>query len=260
MGAIKVLRGVIGVILCLVLGVSVWLTVERQVFHHSEVALGQVTLRPVADDAMAPVLHQGDLALTMATGNYQMGDAVLCGDGEFRRLVGTVEDSFIARGDGEGEEAETLLTAQDVKGEVLASLPGAGLVMDYLSAPWGAPSVLVVGILLVVLPSLLGLGRRPSGRKPSGRRPSGRKPSGRKPSAPQPEAREAAGQSPVERTGKVAGSPAAQPGAAQPRQAPVSSVEKTGASVPPSSSPVAPVKRPPQRRAKEKAGKYQPRH
>ncbi len=255
MGAIKVLRGVIGVILCLVLGVSVWLTVERQVFHHSEVALGQVTLRPVADDAMAPVLHQGDLALTMATGNYQMGDAVLCGDGEFRRLVGTVEDSFIARGDGEGEEAETLLTAQDVKGEVLASLPGAGLVMDYLSAPWGAPSVLVVGILLVVLPSLLGLGRRPSGRKPSGR-----KPSGRKPSAPQPEAREAAGQSPVERTGKVAGSPAAQPGAAQPRQAPVSSVEKTGASVPPSSSPVAPVKRPPQRRAKEKAGKYQPRH
>ena len=245
MGAIKVLRGVIGVILCLVLGVSVWLTVERQVFHHSEVALGQVTLRPVADDAMAPVLHQGDLALTMATGNYQMGDAVLCGDGEFRRLVGTVEDSFIARGDGEGEEAETLLTAQDVKGEVLASLPGAGLVMDYLSAPWGAPSVLVVGILLVVLPSLLGLGRRPSGRKPS---------------APQPEAREAAGQSPVERTGKVAGSPAAQPGAAQPRQAPVSSMEKTGASVPPSSSPVAPVKRPPQRRAKEKAGKYQPRH
>lgn len=239
MGAIKVLRGVIGVILCLVLGVSVWLTVERQVFHHSEVALGQVTLRPVADDAMAPVLHQGDLALTMATGNYQMGDAVLCGDGEFRRLVGTVEDSFIARGDGEGEEAETLLTAQDVKGEVLASLPGAGLVMDYLGAPWGAPSVLVVGILLVVLPSLLGLGRRLSGRKPSGR----------KPSAPQPEAREAAGQSPVERTGKVAGSPAAQPGAAQPRQAPVSSVEDT-----------APVKRPPQRRAKEKAGKYQPRH
>ena len=250
MGAIKVLRGVIGVILCLVLGVSVWLTVERQVFHHSEVALGQVTLRPVADDAMAPVLHQGDVALTMATGNYQMGDAVLCGDGEFRRLVGTVEDSFIARGDGEGEEAETLLTAQEVKGEVLASLPGAGLVMDYLSAPWGAPSVLVVGILLVVLPSLLGLGRRPSGRKPSGR----------KPSAPQPEAREAAGQSPVERTGKVAGSPAAQPGAAQPQQAPVSSMEKTGASVPPSSSPVAPVKRPPQRRAKEKAGKYQPRH
>ena len=230
MGAIKVLRGVIGVILCLVLGASVWLTVERQVFHHSEVALGQVTLRPVAGDAMAPALHQGDLALTMATGNYQMGDAVLCGDGEFRRLVGTVEGSFIARGDGEGEEAETLLTAQDVKGEVLASLPGAGLVMDYLSAPWGAPSVLVVGILLVVLPSLLGLGRRPSGRRPSGRRPSGCEP-------------------PVERGGEAADSPPERSGASHPRQAPASRVEDT-----------APEKRPPQRRAKEQAGKYQPRH
>ena len=230
MGAIKVLRGVIGVILCLVLGASVWLTVERQVFHHSEVALGQVTLRPVAGDAMAPALHQGDLALTMATGNYQMGDAVLCGDGEFRRLVGTVEGSFIARGDGEGEEAETLLTAQDVKGEVLASLPGAGLVMDYLSAPWGAPSVLVVGILLVVLPSLLGLGRRPSGRRPSGRRPSGC-------------------EAPVERGGEAADSPPERSGASHPRQAPASRVEDT-----------APEKRPPQRRAKEQAGKYQPRH
>ena len=230
MGAIKVLRGVIGVILCLVLGASVWLTVERQVFHHSEVALGQVTLRPVAGDAMAPALHQGDVALTMATGNYQMGDAVLCGDGEFRRLVGTVEGSFIARGDGEGEEAETLLTAQDVKGEVLASLPGAGLVMDYLSAPWGAPSVLVVGILLVVLPSLLGLGRRPSGRRPSGRRPSGCEP-------------------PVERGGEAADSPPERSGASHPRQAPASRVEDT-----------APEKRPPQRRAKEQAGKYQPRH
>ena len=230
MGAIKVLRGVIGVILCLVLGASVWLTVERQVFHHSEVALGQVTLRPVAGDAMAPALNQGDVALTMATGNYQMGDAVLCGDGEFRRLVGTVEGSFIARGDGEGEEAETLLTAQDVKGEVLASLPGAGLVMDYLSAPWGAPSVLVVGILLVVLPSLLGLGRRPSGRRPSGRRPSGCEP-------------------PVERGGEAADSPPERSGASHPRQAPASRVEDT-----------APEKRPPQRRAKEQAGKYQPRH
>ena len=230
MGAIKVLRGVIGVILCLVLGASVWLTVERQVFHHSEVALGQVTLRPVAGDAMAPALHQGDLTLTMATGNYQMGDAVLCGDGEFRRLVGTVEGSFIARGDGEGEEAETLLTAQDVKWEVLASLPGAGLVMDYLSAPWGAPSVLVVGILLVVLPSLLGLGRRPSGRRPSGRRPSGCEP-------------------PVERGGEAADSPPERSGASHPRQAPASRVEDT-----------APEKRPPQRRAKEQAGKYQPRH
>ena len=224
------LRGVIGVILCLVLGASVWLTVERQVFHHSEVALGQVILRPVAGDAMAPALHQGDLALTMATGNYQMGDAVLCGDGEFRRLVGTVEGSFIARGDGEGEEAETLLTAQDVKGEVLASLPGAGLMMGYLSAPWGAPSVLVVGILLVVLPSLLGLGRRPSGRRPSGRKPSGCEP-------------------PVERGGEAADSPPERSGASHPRQAPASRVEDT-----------APEKRPPQRRAKEQAGKYQPRH
>lgn len=49
MGAIKGLRVVLAVLLCLVLGGSLWLTVQRQVFHQEELAVGGLILAPVED-------------------------------------------------------------------------------------------------------------------------------------------------------------------------------------------------------------------
>ena len=64
----------------------------------------------------------------------------------------------------EGEEAR--LSPAELQGEVAASLPGAGRIAVFLGSPWGLAAVLVVGILLLALPSLLGLGREPRERSP----------------------------------------------------------------------------------------------
>ena len=103
MGAIKGLRVVLAVLLCLVLGGSLWLTVQRQVFHQEELAVGGLILAPVEGDAMAPALEQGSLAVAVPRESYQLGDVVLY-DAGFTRLVGSVEGDFIARGDAQGEE------------------------------------------------------------------------------------------------------------------------------------------------------------
>ena len=66
MGAIKGLRIALGIILVLVLGISVWLTVQRQVLHQEEISLGSVTLVPVEEDAMSPALREGDLAVAVS--------------------------------------------------------------------------------------------------------------------------------------------------------------------------------------------------
>lgn len=105
MGAIKAMRALLGVILCLVLGMSIWLVSQRQVLEQEEVSLFGLTLRQVKDTSMAPALSPGDLAVTVPREEYGLGDAVLCQDQEgkfFQRLVGSTGDSFIARGDGEG--------------------------------------------------------------------------------------------------------------------------------------------------------------
>ena len=126
MGAIKGLRVVLAALLCLVLGGSLWLTVQRQVFHQEELAVGGLILAPVEGDAMAPALRDGDMAVAVSRSGYEppysLGDAVLCVDGTFQRLV-----------------------------------------YQFLSSLWGPLVVLVVGVLLLALPSLFGLGREPAG-------------------------------------------------------------------------------------------------
>ena len=133
---------VLAVLLSLVLGGSLWLTVQRQVFHQEELAVGGLILAPVEGDAMSPALEQGSLAVAVPRESYQLGDVVLCGAG-FTRLVGSVEG--------------------DIQGAVIAALPGGGEVWGFLSSLWGPPVVLVVGVLLLALPSLFGLGREPAG-------------------------------------------------------------------------------------------------
>ena len=136
MGAIKGLRVVLAVLLCLVLGGSLWLTVQRQVFHQEELAVGGLILAPVEGDAMAPALEQGSLAVAVPREDYQLGDVVLY-DAGFTRLVGSVEGDFIARGDAQGEEAEALLPTADIQGAVIAALPGGGEVWGFPQQPVG---------------------------------------------------------------------------------------------------------------------------
>lgn len=104
-----------------------------------------------------------------ASPSYELGDPVLCGDGTLTRLVGAVDGDFIARGDGQGEEAEALLSPGDIRGKVEALVPGAAGVYGFLSSWWGPPAVLAAGALLLSLPALLGLGRDPDAPPKRGR-------------------------------------------------------------------------------------------
>lgn len=163
MGAIRVIRGILAAIWCCLLALSLWLTVQRQVFQQEEISLAGVTLAPVEGDAMSPTLREGDLAVAMSHSGqeppYGMGDMVLALDGKATRLVGTVDGEFIARGDGESPDKEALLPHGNIVGKVVAILPGAAGFVEFLSALWGPPVVLAAGILLLGLPTFLGLGK-----------------------------------------------------------------------------------------------------
>ena len=161
MGAIKVLRAVLGVILCVLLGMSLWLTVQRQVFHKEELELLGVVVSPVTEDTMAPALEAGDLAVAVSGGDCSLGDAVLCQDGSFQRLVGSVDGEFIARGDSQSQEDEALLPAEQIRGRVTGVVPGGQGAWAFFGSLWGPLVILVAGIVLLALPALLGLGRYP---------------------------------------------------------------------------------------------------
>ena len=56
MGAIKALRALLGVLLCALLALSLWLTAQRQVLGREEAQLFGYTLKAVETSAMEPAL------------------------------------------------------------------------------------------------------------------------------------------------------------------------------------------------------------
>ena len=141
-------------LLCALLALSLWLTAQRQVLGREEAQLFGYTLKAVETSAMEPALPQGGLAAVAASPSYELGDPVLCGDGTYpagRRVDG----DFIARGDGQGEEAEASFP-RGHPGEGGGLVPGGAGVYGFLSSWWGPPAVLAAGALLLSLPALLG--------------------------------------------------------------------------------------------------------
>lgn len=176
MVAIKALRFLLGMILCLAVGISLWLAIQRQVLHREPAALLGRELWTVEEDTMAPALSSGDLIMAASQQEYALGDVVLCpqeGTVAPLRLIGSTGDDFIARGDSQAEGEERLLTPGEIRGKVTAALPGAGGAYRFFSSWWGAPVLLVIGILLLALPWLLGVGREPREQReaPPSRRP-----------------------------------------------------------------------------------------
>src|SRR5699024_6722336 len=99
MGAIKALRALLGVLLCALLALSLWLTAQRQVLGREEAQLFGYTLKAVETSAMEPALPQGGLAAVAASPSYELGDPVPCGDGTLTRLAGALDGHLIARGE-----------------------------------------------------------------------------------------------------------------------------------------------------------------
>ena len=179
MGAIKALRALLGLILCLVLGVSVWLTVQGQVFHQEETAVAGMIFRPVEK---APGTHPdgGRSGGDPAPGGVRYGrDSAVPGRGErqFSAAGGHQRGELHRPGKRRGNAAASFSRGHSGKG--CGSPAGAGTVYEFLGSWWGAPVIFVVGILLQALPTLLGV-RKPSRRASAEEISTEERPAGKK--------------------------------------------------------------------------------
>lgn len=157
---INVLRGIIGVILCAVIVVNGWLLIDQLVFHHQPPAILGYSQLVVGSGSMSPTLEAGDLILVNPASDYTLGDVVTFRDenGTFitHRLVGTVEEDFITKGDANQVEDDTLLAKENILGRVVFSIPQGGKAILFLQSPLGLLLVIVIGFVLIELPVLLG--------------------------------------------------------------------------------------------------------
>ena len=154
---IKGLRWVLALVLGAALVLSGWLAFQGAVLHRQRPSVAGYFSAPVEDGAMEPALSQGDAAILRQGQDFSPGDIVAfvnqAGELSLRRVVGTSGEAYITQGDSMEQPDETLLSPGQVAGRCVAALPGAGVLLQGLSSPWGTLCLGALWLLVVLLPA-----------------------------------------------------------------------------------------------------------
>lgn len=167
--AIKILRGTITVLLILVIAVNGWLAVQRLVLHKDPPDILGYSQLVVTSGSMEPSFSAGDVVIIKAEDQYEPGQVVTFRDSQGQlvthRIIGTNQGQFITKGDGNNAEDQELLSPQMIVGRMVTFIPGVGSLLMLLSSPVGLVLMLILGILIIELPSIIGgIRRRGKGR------------------------------------------------------------------------------------------------
>lgn len=105
----------------------------------------------VLSGSMEPELSVDDMIIVKDTGDYQVDDIVVFEDKTImvvHRIVDIDGDEIITKGDANNVE-DAPITIDCIKGEVVASVPGAGIVVNAIKSPIGIILILGISILLI---------------------------------------------------------------------------------------------------------------
>ena len=107
----------------------------------------------VLSGSMEPALSVNDLIVAKETEEYAVGDMVVFQDGDsvvVHRVVTLDEETVQTKGDA-NNVADAPISRELVKGKVIAYIPGAGYVVNFLRTPVGIFVVLAAAVVLMEL-------------------------------------------------------------------------------------------------------------
>lgn len=157
---IKILRGVLATILCVVLGLNLWMLFQQTVLKSEAPQIFGYSQYIVTSGSMEPEFSAGDMILVKSEDSYQLGDIVAFSDSNgatvTHRIIGSVEEQFITKGDANNIEDSELLAPERIIGKLQVVLPDVGDAVTFLRSPMGILAIIIVGFLLIKLPDWAG--------------------------------------------------------------------------------------------------------
>ena len=146
-------RRLVLVLIALVVGVRVYLwNAENLVGNRMPMPFGY-GMAVVLSGSMEPALSVNDLIVAKETEEYAVGDMVVFQDGDsvvVHRVVTLDEETVQTRGDA-NNVADAPISRELVKGKVIAYIPAAGHVVNFLRTPVGIFAVLAAAVVLMEL-------------------------------------------------------------------------------------------------------------
>lgn len=144
------LRTTLLIFASVVLGVNVYLWNARTLMGNALPMPFGYGVAVVLSGSMEPTIHVDDLIIVGETGEYQQDDIVVFQNGSMlvvHRIVEVQPDTVITKGDA-NNAADTPVRKEMIKGEVIATIPGAGAAARLLKSP--AATVFLVGGALLL--------------------------------------------------------------------------------------------------------------
>jgi len=106
-------------------------------------------------ESMEPTMPSGSGGIALKTGDYDKGDVIVY-DTEYgtviHRIVGRSDGGFITKGDAKKHVDPWRPKKEDVRGEVLITVPYLGTVLRLLSTPLGLGAVMSLLVVWALLP------------------------------------------------------------------------------------------------------------
>jgi len=113
----------------------------------------------VITGSMSGTIEVNDLIICREQRDYNVGDIVTYttpgGSLVTHRIVSESDLGFITRGDANNTPDSQPVSPESIVGRVVCTIPGIGLFIEYLRTPLGLACVVLVGLLLLALPSVM---------------------------------------------------------------------------------------------------------
>lgn len=151
-------KGIIRLILLIacgiILGINVYLMNAKSLVGDQLPMPFGIGAAIVLSGSMEPTYSVGDLILVKETTDINENDIVVyqqSGSLVVHRVVNITDTTLTTKGDANNAE-DSPIVLSDVKGKVIASLPGIGKLVGFIKTPIGTVIIIIVAIALVEIP------------------------------------------------------------------------------------------------------------
>lgn len=154
----KVLNIALIILLSIVLVANCYIIAMRSFSEEKMPKFFGYTSAIVISGSMSGYIEVNDMVIIHEEKFYQSGDVITFyseNNVVTHRIIDKTSDGFITKGDANNMQDLEPVNKSEIIGKVVFVIPNLGLFVEYLSTPLGMTCLVIIGALLLLLPSFI---------------------------------------------------------------------------------------------------------
>lgn len=154
----RILSILLTLALAFILACNVYLIAARSITGQRQPTVFGYSSAVVISGSMSGTIEVNDMIIARSAESYGPGDIISFDTGSSivtHRILEVTPEGFITKGDANNTADIQPVTPDQVVGKVVLVIPGVGSLIEGLRTPLGMMCITLLGITLIVVPSLL---------------------------------------------------------------------------------------------------------